>query len=45
LYADNAAYIGAVNDSADDAVAKGFLLTEDANLINTYAASSDIFAP
>lgn len=45
LYADNASYISAVNSSADDAVDKGFLLAEDAELIKTYAASSDIFAP
>ncbi len=45
LYADNAAYIDAVNTATDDAVDKGFLLPADANLIKTYAASSDIFAP
>ena len=45
LYADNAAYIEAVNASADEAVAKGFLLPVDAELIKTYAATSDIFAP
>ena len=45
LYADNAAYIDAVNRSADDAVGKGFLLPEDAQLIKTYVAGSDIFAP
>jgi hypothetical protein len=44
LYVDNAAYIEAVNTATDDAVAKGFLLAEDAELIKTYAASSDIFA-
>jgi hypothetical protein len=45
LYADNAAYIDAVNHSADDAVSKGFLIPEDAELIKTYVAGSDIFAP
>jgi hypothetical protein len=45
LYADNAAYIDAVNRSADDAVSKGFLLAEDAALIKSYVAGSDIFAP
>jgi hypothetical protein len=45
LYADNAAYIEAVNASADEAVAQGFLLQTDAELIKTYAATSDIFAP
>ena len=45
LYADNAAYIEAVNSSTDDAVSKGFLIPEDAALIKTYAAGSDIFAP
>lgn len=45
LYADNAAYIDAVNRSTDDAVGKGFLLEEDAALIKSYVADSDIFAP
>ncbi len=45
LYVDNAAYIDAVNTATDDAVGKGFLLPTDANLIKTYAATSDIFAP
>ncbi len=45
LYESNAAYIEAVNASADDAVAKGFLLQADADLIKAYAAGSDIFAP
>jgi hypothetical protein len=45
LYADNAAYIDAVNRSTDDAVSKGFLLPEDAELIKAYVAGSDIFAP
>ncbi|MEZ5501268.1 MAG: alpha/beta hydrolase domain-containing protein [Halioglobus sp.] len=45
LYADNAAYIEAVNAAADDAVGKGFLVPEDADLIKRYAAGSDIFAP
>jgi hypothetical protein len=45
LYADNAAYIQAVNKATEDAVTKGFLLRADADLIKTYAAGSDIFAP
>jgi hypothetical protein len=45
LYADNAAYIEAVNTTTDDAVSKGFLLPADAELIKTFAAGSDIFAP
>ena len=45
LYASNDAYIEAVNASADEAVAAGFLLPPDAQLIKDWAASSDIFAP
>lgn len=45
LYADNATYIDAVNRAADDAVSNGFLTPEDASLIKTYAAGSDIFSP
>jgi Alpha/beta hydrolase domain len=45
LYADNAAYIDALNAATDDAVEKGFLVPEDAALIKANAASSDIFAP
>lgn len=45
LYADNAAYVEALNAATDEAVDKGFLLPADAQLIKTYAASSDIFAP
>jgi hypothetical protein len=45
LYADNDAYIAALNASTDDAVSKGFLLPEDATLIKANAANSDIFAP
>ena len=45
LYEDNADYIAALNASTDDAVSKGFLLPEDAQLIKDYAASTDIFAP
>lgn len=44
LYHSNAAYVEAVNESADDAVAMGFLVREDAELIKAHAASSDIFA-
>lgn len=45
LYADNDAYIDAVNTSTDDTVASGFLLPADAELIKDYAASTDIFSP
>jgi hypothetical protein len=45
LYTDNDAYIQALNAAADDAMAKGFLLPEDAALIKANAANSDIFAP
>lgn len=45
LYTDNEAYIEAVNNATDDAVAKGFLLEVDGALIKDYAASTDIFAP
>jgi hypothetical protein len=43
LYADNAAYIEAVNSATDEAVEKGFLVPEDAALIKANAATSDIF--
>jgi hypothetical protein len=45
LYTDNADYINAVNKATDEAVSNGFLLPADADLITTYAAGSDIFAP
>tara|TARA_R110002072_G_scaffold18083_5_gene68101 strand:- start:3122 stop:4708 length:1587 start_codon:yes stop_codon:yes gene_type:complete len=45
LYEDNADYVEKLNASTDDAVSKGFLLLEDAQLIKDYAASTDIFAP
>jgi Alpha/beta hydrolase domain len=45
LYADNAAYIDAVNRSTNDAVSKGYLIPEDGDLIKAYAAGSDIFSP
>lgn len=45
LYASNAAYIEALNASADAAVAAGFLVAEDAPLIKAHAAATDIFAP
>lgn len=45
LYVDNADYINALNSATDEAVSKGFLLPEDAELIKTNAANSDIFAP
>ena len=44
LYADNDAYIEALNSATDAAVEKGFLLPEDAALIKANAANSDIFA-
>jgi hypothetical protein len=43
LYESNAAYIEALEASTDEAVAQGFLVPEDAQLIKAYAASSDIF--
>jgi len=45
LYADNAAYLEAVEAAAAEAVAGGFLVPEDAALITTHAASADIFSP
>ncbi|MDZ7785420.1 MAG: alpha/beta hydrolase domain-containing protein [Halioglobus sp.] len=45
LYPDNAAYVEALNAAADEAVAKGFLLPADADLIRAHAANTDIFAP
>ncbi|MFT4614537.1 MAG: hypothetical protein ACI9NT_001682 [Bacteroidia bacterium] len=43
LYADNDAYIEALNASTDVAVGKGFLLPEDAALIKANAVNSNIF--
>ncbi|NQX89176.1 MAG: hypothetical protein HRT77_10985 [Halioglobus sp.] len=43
LYGNNAAYIEALNTATDTAVAKGFLLPEDAMLIKVNAANSNIF--
>lgn len=43
LYADNAAYRAAVGKAADEAVEKGFLLGEDAQLIRRYTETSSIF--
>lgn len=45
LYADNADYVEKLNTATDEAVSKGFLLPEDADLIKANAANSDIFAP
>lgn len=45
LYESNADYIERLNASADEAVAGGFLLAPDAQLIKDNAARSDIFAP
>ncbi len=41
LYPDHASYVAAVEESADQAVAEGFLLAADAELIKTNAADSD----
>ncbi len=43
LYSSNASYRAAVNNSADDAVEKGFLLAPDAELIKASAAATDLF--
>lgn len=45
LYPDHAAYVVAVSDAARDAVAKGFLLEEDAELIIQAAEASSIPPP
>ncbi|MDX1735078.1 MAG: alpha/beta hydrolase domain-containing protein, partial [Halioglobus sp.] len=45
LYGDNATYVDALKASADAAVARGFLLQADAELIKAWAEMSDIFAP
>jgi hypothetical protein len=42
-YTDNDSYRAEVNDSADEAVAQGFLLSQDADLIKEYASQIDIF--
>jgi Alpha/beta hydrolase domain len=42
LYADHDAYVAAVNAATDSAVAAGFILEPDAQLIRTQAAESDI---
>lgn len=42
LYPDHAAYVVAVTDAARDAVAKGFLMQEDADLIIKAAQAADI---
>ncbi|WP_101760267.1 alpha/beta hydrolase domain-containing protein [Oceanicoccus sp. KOV_DT_Chl] len=44
LYADNEAYIRAVNNATDDAVAKGFIVAEDGDLIKAHAAATNIFS-
>ncbi len=43
LYADNDAYIEALNAATDEAVENGFLVPEDAALIKANAEMSDIF--
>lgn len=42
LYPDNATYVALVAESVDDAVAKGFLLQADGELIKTWARLSGI---
>ena len=42
-YADNERYLDEVIESADSAVAQGFLISEDAALIKDYASQVDIF--
>jgi hypothetical protein len=42
LYPDHATYVAAINAATDAAVAAGFLLEPDADLIKTEAAGSDI---
>jgi hypothetical protein len=45
LYPDRAAYVGAIDKSTDAAVAAGFLLPADAELIKARARTSDIVNP
>jgi hypothetical protein len=45
LYASNSDYIKAANTATDAAVANGFLLPADADLIKAYTNSTDIFSP
>ncbi len=45
LYPDHATYVSAVAESVEDAVAKGFLLAPDGELIKTAAQQSDIGKP
>ncbi len=42
LYPDHETYVSAVNASVEEAVAKGFLLQADGDLIKTWAQESDI---
>ena len=43
LYADSDDYSAQVNESTDKAVAEGYLLSDDAELIKEYASQVDIF--
>jgi Alpha/beta hydrolase domain len=43
LYGDHASYVSAVSESANEAVSAGFLLAEDAELVNTAAESVEQF--
>lgn len=45
LYPDKQAYIDAIDQASDEAVAAGFLLPPDANLIKARARTSDIARP
>jgi hypothetical protein len=45
LYPDHAAYVAAVNKSVDSAVASGFLLGADGDLIKAWAQASDVGKP
>lgn len=45
LYPNHAAYVSAVNMSVDNAVANGFLLPPDGDLIKAWAQASDIGNP
>ena len=42
LYPDHNAYVAAVTNDAQSAIAKGFLVEEDADLIISAAQASDI---
>jgi hypothetical protein len=42
LYPDHDTYVSAIEEAADRAVAEGFLLAPDAELIKTNARESDV---